>query len=220
MASLLVSPTTLGLGLVEDTTTEGNRKIRVALDQGDLEARRLSGTIRAGGEPIPEAWETIGGPPEPWAGFDRTVVLILDGTGRVMLADDASGLVLEIDQPAHDDASTEQAPPDRSGPPTRPNETLPSGSSNASPPPPQVTGRAPVTDDVIPGASPTGTAHAPSEDGASGGIDPLLVGLVVALGLVALAPAAAGPLRRRLWQVRSVAWRFWRRHRRRGPRKP
>lgn len=210
-----------GLGLLEDATTPDHRQVRVALDQGDLEARALSGTPRIDGASVPETWGSVGQAPTPWEGFERTVVLRLAGTGRLMLADDASGLVLELEQaggsrePGHAPGSASEDP----GPPSPPmdaarpskNGTLPAdnGSLGAS-----------EALDPLGRGSLDETSHTAEPSKAPGGLDWLLVGLIVGLGAIAVAPSVAGPIKRRLWQARSVAWRIWRRHRGRGPRKP
>lgn len=222
LVATLAGPPVQGLALVEDTETVDHREIRVALDQGELEARALAGQPRVDGAELAASWTPVGDRPSPWQGFERTVVLELAGTGRLMLADEASGLVLELEGANQsDDGSRDRDPAATAEPADDPpggqdpiNGTTPQGTPAPGAPSGQDTPEMPGT------AVPTTTT--PQDEGSEeqGSVDWLLVVLVVSLGLVAVAPTVAGPIKRRLWQLGSVLWRIRRRHQRRGPRKP
>lgn len=217
-------PSAGGLGLVEDESSETHRRVRVALDEGALEARALAGGPWIDGARLRDRWQPVGHEPQPWQGFDRTVVLELQGDGRVMLADEASGIVLEVHTRAPEDPGTQGGP--AGGPAPEGGADRPANRpwTNASHPPDPPTEETPDRSTLDEGAwvrpSPANASGGSSGEKGAGATDWLLVGLVVALGLVAVAPAMAGPVKRRLWQARSVLWRIWHRHRTRGSRKP
>ncbi len=222
LVATLAGPTVQGLALVEDTETGDHREIRVALDRGELEAKALSGQPKVDDGEVPATWIRVGDEPRPWQGFEQTVVLKLEGTGRLMLADEASGLVIEFnttdrsdgDPPGHDHGDGA----DPAGGPSAGQGTV-NGTAAPGSPASEATEGQSLTE--IPGmAMPASTSPEAQETEKGGSVDWLLVALVVGLGLVAVAPAMAGPIKRRLWQLGSVLRRIRRRHQRQGPRKP
>lgn len=222
LVATLAGPTAQGLALVEDTEAEAHREIRVALDQGELEAKALAGQPRVDGDELAASWTPVGGQPQPWQGFERTVVLELAGSGRLMLADDASGLVLELDAVNDTDGGTEdrESQGAAEGPREPPGAQGPINGSEA-PGTPATQASAGQETEKRPGpVVPRAASSEAEEPGEPSSVDWLLVVLVVGLGLVAVAPAVAGPIKRRLWQLGSVLGRIRRRHQRRGPRKP
>lgn len=222
LVALLAGPTAQGLALVEDTEAEAHREIRVALDRGELEAKALAGQPRVDGDELPASWTPVGDQPSPWQGFERTVVLELEGPGRLMIADDASGLVLELDAANDTDGGSE----DHQGPGAdEATDDAPDGQgtvngTGAPGTPALEAAEGQNVTEVLGTAMPAVTSPQGEETEEGGSGDWLLVALVVGLGLVAVAPAVAGPIKRRLWQLGSVLWRIRRRHQRRGPRKP
>lgn len=108
---VVLTPLASGLGVV-DADEPGT--IRLILDAGTATVQALEGAPRVDGEAVPE--ETTALPEErvePWRGYDRTVRVALGGTGRVLFADDASGVVATIEAQAN--ATGQAAPDERAG---------------------------------------------------------------------------------------------------------
>lgn len=123
-ALLLVAPNAGALALVEG---DGSRaRLRVALEEGNLSARALEGAPRLDGRPIGP--ETVHLDPvriEPWRGFERTVSLALGGSGQLLLEDEASGLLVDLDEGAQQADGANGSRPERSGDPAPGNRSAP-----------------------------------------------------------------------------------------------
>jgi hypothetical protein len=108
LALVLAAPAAGALTLVGKPA---NDTIRVRVDEGNLTARALDEAPTIDGEPAPRERQPVNATLTDWRGFANTTTLDVNGTGRLLLADQASGLILTLDLEASDEPdSAEQKP--------------------------------------------------------------------------------------------------------------
>lgn len=90
---LLAAPSAGALTLLGDP---GPGTMRVRVDDGNLSAKRLDGQPTINGSPAPEALEPLDVSMQSWRGFENVTHLPIDGAGRLLIADAASGLVIDL----------------------------------------------------------------------------------------------------------------------------
>lgn len=159
---LLLAASGAATGLATLGSPEDGPHVRVALEDGDLRVRTVSGTVTVDGREVPDAWWIPDLSSEPWRGFGHTIRLDLDGEGTLWLADDESGVLVQV--PARDSQH-----PSGSSPPANASGTEPgdggSGEDDRGP----GRERPERPSDPAPGADPPTTRPAlPESDPADG----------------------------------------------------
>lgn len=108
VAVLVLASPVQGLTLL-DPDPEEPGQLRLRVDQPPLEAQRLAGNLTLEHADLGSELAAIDVPTSSWRGFENVTTLAVHGTGTLLVADHASGLLVHVDPPAEEPGSDEEA---------------------------------------------------------------------------------------------------------------